>query len=94
MLKSAISRKLLFLAIAVGIISFSTFGLHHTVHAYNDITETQTIIGASDTEDVIVPGGSFCSPLGCAACSGCVNSQYRQNIEGLPSSTIQLNENF
>ena len=88
-------KKLLFLAITGGIIGFSTYGIYHTAHAYNDITQAQyndntLTLDSISPEDKIIPGGPFCNPLGCVACRGCGNSQYQQNIEVLPSSATQI----
>jgi hypothetical protein len=75
-----------YLALTAGIIGFSGYGVYHTAHAYDDITQSPaggTVLSSDAAYDKgsIVPGGSLCNPLGCAACNACAYTQYQQNVE-------------
>ncbi|MDD5039199.1 MAG: hypothetical protein PHN78_07810 [Dehalococcoidales bacterium] len=90
-------KKAVYLASTVGIISLATYGIYHTADAYNDFTQSQTAdctltSGSSSDKSGLVPGGTLCSPFGCAGCPGCVSLQYQQNIDALPSTTTQVEQ--
>lgn len=88
-------KKPLYLASAIGIIGFSVYGIYNTVHAYDDINQSQTTdytTSADNSTAAQYDGSSFCHPLGCAACSGCINQVNQQSIESIPDSTVQLEQ--
>jgi hypothetical protein len=83
-------------AMAVGIICLSAFGIYRTVNAYTDITQSQAPDDSStlqvSPENNLIPGGAVCNPLGCAACAGCTGLLYQETIETLPDSVLRLEQ--
>ena len=77
-------KKALTVALAAGIVCFSAYGVYNTANAYTGITQSQITgdnpVFQSLPADGPVPGGTACSPLGCAACGGCANSLYLENV--------------
>jgi hypothetical protein len=88
--------KTISLAVAVGIVCLSAYGIYHTVNAYSDITQAQTLDNSSNLQvspvNSVIPGGTVCNPLGCAACGGCAGLLYQENIQTLPDSDLQLEQ--
>lgn len=92
-------KKAFYLTFAIGIISISTYGIHYIVQDYSDIRQSQAsdytvTLDSPSTKDSLSQGGSFCNPLGCIACAGCVSLQVQQNVEAFPSSTSQLIQTY
>jgi hypothetical protein len=89
-------KKALPLAVAAGIMCLSAYGIYHTVNAYTDITQSQAPDDSStlqvSPENNLIPGGTVCNPLGCAACGGCTTLLYQENIETLPDSYLQVEQ--
>jgi hypothetical protein len=89
-------QKSISVAMAVGIICLSAFGIYRTVNAYTNITQSQAPDDSStlqvSPENNLIPGGTVCNPLGCAACGGCTNLLYQENIQTLQDSDIRIEQ--
>jgi hypothetical protein len=85
-------QKSISVAMAVGIVCFSAFGIYRTVNAYSDITQPAAPDDSStlqvSPENNLIPGSAVCNPLGCAACGGCSGLLYQENIQTLPDSDL------
>jgi hypothetical protein len=77
---------------ALGILGFSAYGITSTVKAAEQANvqnaAEQTIL-ATQAQGSLTPGGTICNPYGCAACAGCINLQYQQTVETLPSASTE-----
>jgi hypothetical protein len=88
-------KKALPLAVTAGIMCLSAYGIYHTVNVYSDITQSQTpdnsqVMQTSSPDNNLVPVGTVCNPLGCAACGGCTTLLYQENIDTLPDYVVQI----
>jgi hypothetical protein len=77
-------QKALYMALAAGIIGFSTYGIFHTVQSINDEKDLNKVYAvtseSSPNGGTIMLSDGMCNPLGCTACGGC-GLEYSQNIE-------------
>jgi hypothetical protein len=87
-----IGQKALYSLFALGAAGFAVYGVINTAKAVDEAavpgSAAQTVISA-DAQGNLTPDGSFCNPYGCAGCSGCVQLQYQQTVEMLPSASSQ-----
>jgi len=74
---------------ALGVLGISTYGIYNTLNAFSDLSTApsgnQETAVTTSAYDGGKSDGTFCSPYGCAGCSGCVSLQYQQNVEAVPS---------
>jgi hypothetical protein len=88
-------KKRMDLAVAVGIVGFSAYGIYHFARSVKDTQQAQAanLIAASGTSSqnsIPGPGGTLCNPDGCAGCPGCSTVAYEQNVATASDSTAEI----
>lgn len=91
-------KNSIYLIVFVITISFSAYGIHNIIFAFNDtdngdlsdisFNKTSTNFKWDNSSY-----GNSCNPGGCTVCAGCVRSGYEQNIQTFPSESLQIEKN-
>jgi hypothetical protein len=95
---SFLALKKAFLTITmVVIIGFALFGSYNIARSFSLLDRDgeagdNTVSINTQTSVFINPDGNFCSPFGCAGCTGCINPEYRQISETVFAPVAELNQ--
>lgn len=83
-------KKVLVAAAAIGIMGFAGYGTQHMAAAFTADQKKAVAITTTAPENakiLLTANGNTCSPLGCAACRGCVNPFYQNSSEIISNIT-------